>query len=73
LKSLVKRDGPKAPTDIHCPLDLKYQTREAATTTADRLGEQLAQHVLCDENHKRRVETKTQILFEAADGTPSKM
>jgi hypothetical protein len=32
VKPLIKRDGPKTPTDIYGPLGLKYQPPEKATT-----------------------------------------
>jgi hypothetical protein len=35
VKSLIKRDAPKAPTAIHCHSGLQYQSLEKADTIAD--------------------------------------
>jgi hypothetical protein len=66
VKSLIKRDGPKARTVIHGPLGLKYRPLEKATPIADYLENQLTTHDLYDENHKRRVKAKV----EATCDTP---
>jgi hypothetical protein len=39
-KSLLKRDGPRAPTAIHGPSDLKIHPSEKANAIADCLGNQ---------------------------------
>jgi hypothetical protein len=70
VKSLIKSDGPKAPTPIHCPLGFKYQPPEEATTIADCLEYQFTPHDLCDENHERWEEARVKALLEAADDTP---
>jgi hypothetical protein len=58
VKSLIKRDGPKAPAAIHRPLGLKYQPREKPTMTTECL--KINSHrVTCDENRKRQVVVKS--------------
>jgi hypothetical protein len=71
-KSLIKRDGSKAPTDIHGPLGLtySYQPSEKANVIADCLENQFTSHTLCDENHERQVETRVQVLLASTDGIP---
>jgi hypothetical protein len=49
-KSLMKRDGPKAPTAVHGPLGITYQPNEKANVIADCLEFQFTSHDLCDEN-----------------------
>jgi hypothetical protein len=51
-----ERHGPKAPTAIHSPLDLKYQQIEEATKSEDGLENQLTPRDLWGENYKRRME-----------------
>jgi hypothetical protein len=68
VKSLIKRDGPKAPTAILVPLGLKYQLLDKAIMIVDSLENHLTPHDLCGENHKWWVETRVQALLEAADG-----
>jgi hypothetical protein len=46
VKSLIKRDGPKALAAIHGPLGLKYQPLEKPSTTADGLKNQFTVHDL---------------------------
>jgi hypothetical protein len=50
-KSLMKKDGPKAPTAIHGPFGLTFHPSKKANTTADCLEIQFTPHDLCDENH----------------------
>jgi hypothetical protein len=50
-KSLLKTDGPRAPTAIHGPLDLTFLSLEKANAIADGLLNQFTPHDLCDENH----------------------
>jgi hypothetical protein len=69
-KSLLKRDGPRAPTTIHGPLDLKFLPLEKANAIADCLENQFTPHDLCDDNHKGRVEARVQALLEAVDKNP---
>jgi hypothetical protein len=55
VKSLIKRDGSRAPTAIHGPpVSLKYQPLEKATAIAVCLEYQFTPHDLCDENHNNR-------------------
>jgi hypothetical protein len=69
--SLLKRDGPRAPTAIHGPSGLKCHSSEKANTIADCLENQFIHHDLCDENHERRAEASAQTLLEAVDNKPS--
>jgi hypothetical protein len=69
-KSLVIRDGPKAPTAIHGPLGIKYQLNEKVGVIADCLENQFTSHDLCDENNERQVETTVQALLASVSGTP---
>jgi hypothetical protein len=64
-KSLIKRDGPKAPTAVHGPLGI-----ERANVITDCSENQFTSHDLCDENHGRQVETTVQAVFAPVDGTP---
>jgi hypothetical protein len=68
VKSLIKRDRPKAPTAIHGPLGLKYQPLEKTSTIADCLENQFTHQ--CDENRKRRVEARVQAVLEVEDDNP---
>jgi hypothetical protein len=56
VKSLIKRNEPKATTAIRGPLGLKYLPLEKAITISDCLEYQFTPHDLCDENHKRHVD-----------------
>jgi hypothetical protein len=69
-KSLLKIDGPGAPTAIHGPSGLKFHPSEKANTFADCLKNQFTYHDLCDENHERQVEARVQTLLEATDNKP---
>jgi hypothetical protein len=71
-KSLMKRDGPKAPTAIHCLLGLKYHPLEKANVIAGCLKNHFTPNDLCDENHERRVEATVQGLLESVDNSPPK-
>jgi hypothetical protein len=71
-KSLLKRDGPRAPTAIHGTSGLKFIPSEKAKAIADCLEIQFTPHELCDENHERRVEAKVQALLETVDQNPIK-
>jgi hypothetical protein len=51
----MKKDGPKAPTALHGPLGITYQTNEKANVIADCLENQFTSHDLCDENQERQV------------------
>jgi hypothetical protein len=66
-KSLLKRDGPRAPTAIHGHSVLKFHPCEKAIAIADCLENQFTHHDLCDENHERRVEARVQALLESVD------
>jgi hypothetical protein len=67
-KSLLKRDGPRAPpAAIHGASGLKFHPSEKANAIADSLEIQFTPHDLCDENHERRVEAKVQALLETVD------
>jgi hypothetical protein len=69
-KSLLKRDGPRAPTAIHGPSGIKFHPSEKDNAIADCLENQFTHHDLCDENHERRVEARVQTLLEAVDNKP---
>jgi hypothetical protein len=71
-KSLLKRDGPRAPTAIHCASGLKFHPSDKANAIADTLEFQFTPHDLCDENHERRVEADVQTLLHTVDTTPLK-
>jgi hypothetical protein len=71
-KSLIKKDGPRAPTAIRGPSGLKYHPSEKADAIADSLENQFTHHDLCDENHERRVEARVQTLLEALDSKPQR-
>jgi hypothetical protein len=66
-KSLLKRDGPRAPTAIHGSSGLKIHPSEKANAIAGCLEIQFSPHDLCDENHERRVEAAVQSLYETVD------
>jgi hypothetical protein len=70
-KCLLKRHGPRATTAIHGPLGLQFLPLEKANAIADCLENQLTPHVLCDENHERRVEARVQALLEAEGNNSS--
>jgi hypothetical protein len=69
-KSLMKRDGPRAPIAIHGSSGLKFHPLEKANAIADCLQNQFAAHDLCDYNHERRVEARVQALLETVDNSP---
>jgi hypothetical protein len=51
VKSLLKRDGPRASTAVHGPSGLKFHLSEKANTIADCLENQFTHRDLCDKNH----------------------
>jgi hypothetical protein len=69
-KSLINRDGPRAPAAIHGASGLKFHPMDRANAIADTLENQFTPHDLCDENHERWVEARVQALLEAADSDP---
>jgi hypothetical protein len=69
-KSLLKRDGPRAPTTIRGPSGLKFQPSEKANAIANCLENQFTHHDLCDEIYEQRVGARVQTLLEAADNKP---
>jgi hypothetical protein len=69
-KSLLRRDGPRAPTAIHGASGLKFLPSEKANAIADCLEIQFTPHDLCDENHERHVEAKVHTLLETTDMNP---
>jgi hypothetical protein len=69
-KSLIKKDGPKAPTAVHGQLGITYHTNEKANAIADCLENNFTSHDLCDENHERLVETRVQVLLAFVDDIP---
>jgi hypothetical protein len=69
-KSLLMRDGPRAPTAIHGTSGLKFLPSEKANAIADCLEIQFTPHDLCDENHERQVEAEVQALIETVDNNP---
>jgi hypothetical protein len=66
VKYLIKKDGSKASTAIHGPLDLKYQPLNCG------LENQFTPRDLCDGNNKWQAETRVQALHETVDGTSLK-
>jgi hypothetical protein len=68
--SLLKRDGPRAPTAIHGPSGLIFHASEKANAIADCFENQLTHHDLCDGNHERWVEARVQALLETVDNKP---
>jgi hypothetical protein len=71
-KSVIKRDGPRAPTAIHGASGLKFHPSDKANAIADRLEIQFTPHDLCDDNHEWRVEARVQTLLETVDNDPPK-
>jgi hypothetical protein len=69
-KSLLKRDGTRAPTAIHGATGLKFHPSDKANAIADCLEIQSTPHDLCDGNHERRVEARVQALLETVDNNP---
>jgi hypothetical protein len=69
-KSLLTRDGPRAPTAIHEASGLKFLPSEKANAIADCLEIQFTPHELCEEKHERQVEAKVQALLETVDKNP---
>jgi hypothetical protein len=66
----MKMDGPKAPAAVHGPIGIMYRLKVKANAIADCLENQFTSHALCDENHKRQVDTRVQALIAFADGNP---
>jgi hypothetical protein len=69
-KSLLKRDGPRASTAINGATGLKFRPFEKANAIADNLEIQFTPHILCHDNHERRVEARVQDLLETVDTSP---
>jgi hypothetical protein len=69
-KSLLKRNGPKAPTAFHGSSGLKFQPLEKANAIADYLENLFAPHDLCDENHEWRVEARVRSLLQTIENGP---
>jgi hypothetical protein len=69
-KSLMKRDGPKAPTVVHGHIGLTYHPNEKANAIADCLENHFTSHDKCYQNHERRVEKTVQALLAPVDDTP---
>jgi hypothetical protein len=46
-KSLMRRDGPKAPAALHGPLGIIYHPKEKANVIADCLENQFTSRDLC--------------------------
>jgi hypothetical protein len=55
VKSLMKKEGPKAPTIEHGPLGITYCPNKKVIVVADWLENQFTSHDLFDENHEQRV------------------
>jgi hypothetical protein len=68
-KSLIKWDGPNAPTSVHGPLLITYHPNEMVNVIADCLENQFPSHDLCDENHERQLETRVLALLASAEDT----
>jgi hypothetical protein len=71
-KSLMKRDGPKAPTAICGLLRFTFHPLEKANAIADCLEKQSTSHELCDENHKRRAEARVLALLDTVNNNSHK-
>jgi hypothetical protein len=71
VKSLMKRDGTKAPTAVHGCLGITYHPNEKTKAIADCLDNQFTSHDLCDKNHKQCVQTRLQALHTSVDDIPS--
>jgi hypothetical protein len=69
-KSLINRDGPRAPTEIHGPLGIKFHLLEKTNAITDCLENQYTPHDLCEENHERCVEARVEALLKALDNDP---
>jgi hypothetical protein len=69
-KSLLKKNGPKAPTAIHGASGVKFHPTEKANAIADCLEIQFTPHDLCDENQERRVEARVDDLLTSVDDSP---
>jgi hypothetical protein len=69
-KSILTRDGPRAPTATHGASGLKSLPSEKANAIADCLEIQFTPHELCGEHHEGRVEAKVQALLETVDKNP---
>jgi hypothetical protein len=69
-KSLLKRDGSRAPASIHGTSGLKFHPFEKANAIADCFEIQFTLHDLCDDNHERRVEARVQALLKTVDNNP---
>jgi hypothetical protein len=69
-KSLMKTDGPKAPTAVHGPLGVTYHRKEKANVISDCLENHFISHDLFDENHKRQVNSTVQAQLASVEGTP---
>jgi hypothetical protein len=69
-KSLLKRDGPRAPTAVNGISGLVFHPPKKAKTITDCLENQFTHHNLCDENHERRVKTGVQTPIEAVNNKP---
>jgi hypothetical protein len=69
-KSLLKRDGPRAPTAFHGLSGLKFHPSKKANAIVDCWENQFTNHYLSDENHELPVEARVQTLLEAIDNKP---
>jgi hypothetical protein len=69
-KSLLKKNGTRAPIAIHGASGLKFHPPEKANAIADGLETQFPPHHMCDQNHLRRVEARVQALLETVDNNP---
>jgi hypothetical protein len=69
-KSLLTRDGPRAPTAIRGASGLKFLPSVKANAISDCLEIQFTPHELRDENHEEQVEAKVQALLETVDKNP---
>jgi hypothetical protein len=70
VKSLLKSNGPRAPTAIRGPSGLKFHPSEKINVISDHLENRFTHHDLCDKNHEQRVEARVQALLEAVDNNP---
>jgi hypothetical protein len=68
-KSLLKRDGPRAPTAIHGSSGLKFLPSDKANAIAGCLDTQFTPRGLCNGNYERRVEARVQAELEDVDNS----
>jgi hypothetical protein len=69
-KSLMKRDGTKAPTAVEGSVGITYHPNEKVNQIADCLEKQFTSHDLFNKNDERQMETRVEALLASVDDTP---